>query len=321
MILFPSVDSTKSRSMDIWKSQVHSGEKTISFHRETKKNSILRHTFLIMNLPPHKKKISHGLLVRGGAVLLRHQIMPAIVKKGRHLSCLQSLHCGVQGARSWGRGVSSPHLPNGLAGTLRYGMECDCCTPLGLWSHGCAGSPRRVVPQPVTLPDSVEWQWLQPHRTPLQKEKKGNTPLQRSIWAPQSGAWAAARTLTFTLASAGRTREGPGYRAVTVDGSWGNNKKKGQHKRNKSLGCLLPFSVLDVVRLHQHAKFQDTPLQWINRGSGHEQLLEHSPSGLGPGGPGDAAPPGVLVLSTGPWGCWVCRGCRGFLHLYWCLGK
>ena len=90
------------------------------------------------------------------------------------------------------------------------------------------------------------------------RQDKVNTPLQRSIWASQSGAWAAARTLTFTLASACQTREGPGCRAVTVDGSWGN-KKKGQHKRNKSFGCLLPFSVLDVVRLHQHAKFQDTP--------------------------------------------------------------
>ena len=272
-----SVDSTKSRSMDIWKSQVHSGEKTISFHRETKENNILRHTLLITNhyfffFPsplPLIKKISFGLLVRGGAVLLWHQVMPAIVKNGRHLGCLQSLDSSVRGARSWGRGASSPHLQNSLAGTLRYGVECDCRTPLGLWSNGCSGRPRRVVPQPVTLPDGVERQraLLQPHRAPLPKKKKWENITGRTkSTLPFSGVYELPRVghellLEHSpspwprLARHGRVR---------AAGQWlwmgpGEIKKKGQHKRNKSFGCLLPFSVLDVVRLHQHAKFQDTP--------------------------------------------------------------
>ena len=62
---------------------------------------------------------------------------------------------------------------------------------------------------------------------PCQRNKKEhhrkdtvNTPLQWRNWVTQSGAWAAAGTLTITLASAcglaRQTREGPGCRAVAV---------------------------------------------------------------------------------------------------------
>ena len=67
--------------------------------------------------PPLKKTISWTLpnnliaVLIGGALLLWHQVVPAIVEDGPHHRCLEALHRGVWGARSWGWGETlSPHF-------------------------------------------------------------------------------------------------------------------------------------------------------------------------------------------------------------------